>query len=315
MNDNIQDKTEPSVLPTENPGQPLSDNDLSRSYYELTRKEKRKLYKEYNTVDPRSKIWIFFLVSSLTVLAVGIVLRIIDLWGIGEILFLIFYVIAFVVAGLNNIWISKRNKRFDVWLKNEKGIVKYYKKPLFVFVRKPTKTEFAEMRAMPVVRSKAGEFDCFYEVEETALIIEGEATVKYGERKVSLRAGDYVIFPKGLSCSWQIKKPVKKHYKYKLDQKIWDAETQEEQMEIIVRKPTEKEAAEMSGKPTWSCGVSEFDWYYDSEEHALLIAGEVTVKYGGKEVSFGAGDYVVFPRGLACVWQVKKPVRKYYEFK
>jgi uncharacterized cupin superfamily protein len=86
-------------------------------------------------------------------------------------------------------------------------------------------------------------------------------------------------------------------------------------MEIIVRKPTEEEVAEMKSNPVWTCEVSEFDWYYDSEETCLLIEGEVTVRYGSKSVSFAAGDYVVFPKGLSCVWQVKKAVKKYYEFK
>jgi len=86
-------------------------------------------------------------------------------------------------------------------------------------------------------------------------------------------------------------------------------------MEVLVRKPTEEETAKMKSNPVWTCGVSEFDWYYDSEETCLIIEGEVTVKYGEKSVSFAAGDYVVFPEGLSCVWQVKKPVSKHYEFK
>ena len=86
-------------------------------------------------------------------------------------------------------------------------------------------------------------------------------------------------------------------------------------MEVLVKKPTEKEAQDMQSKPIWTCDVSEFDWYYDSEETCLIIEGEVTVKYGSKSVKIEAGDYVVFPKGLACVWQVSKPIRKYYEFK
>ena len=85
-------------------------------------------------------------------------------------------------------------------------------------------------------------------------------------------------------------------------------------MEILVRKPTEKEVIEMKANPIWSCDVSEFNWHYDSEETCLIIEGEVTVMYGSKSVSFTAGDYVVFPKGLSCVWQVKKAVKKYYEF-
>ena len=85
-------------------------------------------------------------------------------------------------------------------------------------------------------------------------------------------------------------------------------------MEIIVRKPSEKEVAEMKSMPVWACDVSEFDWYYDSEETCLIIEGDVMVKYGSKSVSFTAGDYVIFPKGLSCVWQVRKPVKKHYEF-
>lgn len=86
-------------------------------------------------------------------------------------------------------------------------------------------------------------------------------------------------------------------------------------MEILVHKATEAEQAEMQSKPIWGCDVSEFDWHYDSEEICVLTEGEVTVEYDGKRVSFGAGDYVVFPQGLSCVWKVTKPVKKHYIFR
>ena len=86
-------------------------------------------------------------------------------------------------------------------------------------------------------------------------------------------------------------------------------------MEIIVKKPSETEVTKMMSNPIWTCDVSEFDWYYDSEETCLIIEGEVTVRYDSKSVSFAEGDYVVFPQGLSCVWQVKRAVKKHYEFK
>ena len=86
-------------------------------------------------------------------------------------------------------------------------------------------------------------------------------------------------------------------------------------MDIIIRKPTDREIVAMKTKPVWTCEVSEFDWRYDSEETCLIIEGDVTVKYGSKSVSFAAGDLVVFPQGLSCVWQVKKAVKKHYMFK
>ena len=86
-------------------------------------------------------------------------------------------------------------------------------------------------------------------------------------------------------------------------------------MNIIVKQPTEAEQAEILTEPVWECEISEFDWYYDSEETCLLVEGEVTVFHAGGSVSIGAGDYVVFPRGLSCVWKVTKPVKKHYMFK
>jgi len=85
-------------------------------------------------------------------------------------------------------------------------------------------------------------------------------------------------------------------------------------MQIIVKKPTGAEIADFSRKPTWGCGVSEFDWYYDEREQCILTEGEVTVEYNGISVSFGAGDFVTFPAGLSCVWKVTKPVKKHYQF-
>ena len=71
----------------------------------------------------------------------------------------------------------------------------------------------------------------------------------------------------------------------------------------------------LKNNPTWGCEVSEFNWHYDDEEICWLTEGEVTVTYDGGSVSFGAGDYVEFPKGLSCVWNVTKPVMKHYEFR
>jgi len=88
-------------------------------------------------------------------------------------------------------------------------------------------------------------------------------------------------------------------------------------MEILVTKPTEEEAASMKRNPMWSCEVSEFDWHYDREEVCLILEGEVTVTHGSppKSVAISAGDCVVFPAGLSCVWKVTKPIRKHYIFR
>ena len=84
--------------------------------------------------------------------------------------------------------------------------------------------------------------------------------------------------------------------------------------DVIVRKPTEDEAAECKSWPTWGCEASTFDWAYTQTETCLILEGEVTVTDGTASVTFGPGDYVIFPVDLECTWKVKKPVRKHYNF-
>ena len=67
--------------------------------------------------------------------------------------------------------------------------------------------------------------------------------------------------------------------------------------------------------PIWEKERSSFDWFYDAEETCYLLEGQVVVSYGqGESVSFGAGDLVTFPKGLACRWTIQKAVKKHYHF-
>ena len=66
--------------------------------------------------------------------------------------------------------------------------------------------------------------------------------------------------------------------------------------------------------PIWTCEVSEFPWKYDAEESCLILEGEVYVADGSDTVQIKAGDFVIFPKGLSCVWKVTKPIRKHYQF-
>ena len=87
--------------------------------------------------------------------------------------------------------------------------------------------------------------------------------------------------------------------------------------DIIVRRPSEEEVAQCKGWPIWTCEVSEFPWDYTQSETCLLLEGSVTVEDrpgSGESVSFGPGDFVVFPNGLKCVWKVKEAVKKHYDF-
>ncbi len=83
---------------------------------------------------------------------------------------------------------------------------------------------------------------------------------------------------------------------------------------MIVKKPSDEEAAACKAWPIWKCESSSFDWTYTEKETCLLIEGKVTVTDGKDSVSFGPGDLVVFPEELDCTWQVQEAVTKHYNF-
>ena len=88
--------------------------------------------------------------------------------------------------------------------------------------------------------------------------------------------------------------------------------------EVKVQKLSEEELKKRGvfSWPIWTKEVSRFDWSYDSIEECYFLEGKVAVKTkDGKSVSFGKGDFVTFPKGLSCAWEVKTPVRKHYNFK
>ncbi len=86
--------------------------------------------------------------------------------------------------------------------------------------------------------------------------------------------------------------------------------------DVKVSKPTEEQKKQAQQWHIWQKEPSEFDWQYTQTEKCLLIEGEVTVYSTDKSesVSFAAGDYVVFPEGLECIWKITKPVKKHYDF-
>jgi len=64
---------------------------------------------------------------------------------------------------------------------------------------------------------KPSEFDWEYDQEEHCYVIEGDVTVATPTESVSIKSGDYVVFPKGLKCHWTVHKYIKKHYNFKND--------------------------------------------------------------------------------------------------
>lgn len=89
-------------------------------------------------------------------------------------------------------------------------------------------------------------------------------------------------------------------------------------MDVKIQKLTQEELAKIGvfDWPIWTKEVSQFDWDYDSIEECYFLEGEVTLKTkDSNNLKFGKGDFVIFPKGLSCTWDIKKPVRKHYNFR
>ena len=89
--------------------------------------------------------------------------------------------------------------------------------------------------------------------------------------------------------------------------------------EIEVIKNPSKEFLESKGVfswGTWGCDASKFPWTYSDNESCYLLKGQVTVTPtdGRKPATFGAGDFVTFPKDMSCTWDVSEAVHKHFLF-
>ncbi|NQU09501.1 cupin domain-containing protein [bacterium] len=79
----------------------------------------------------------------------------------------------------------------------------------------PTKLERLGVKGWPIWEKEISEFPWHYDDRETCYLLEGDVTVTPdGGGAHRFGKGDLVTFPKGLSCTWKIHVPVRKHYRF-----------------------------------------------------------------------------------------------------
>lgn len=67
----------------------------------------------------------------------------------------------------------------------------------------------------PIWEKEESEFPWTYDASETCYFLEGEVVVTpEGGDPVTMGKGDLVTFPRGMSCTWNIRKAVRKHYTF-----------------------------------------------------------------------------------------------------
>ncbi|MBN2746814.1 MAG: cupin domain-containing protein [Bacteroidales bacterium] len=86
------------------------------------------------------------------------------------------------------------------------------------------------------------------------------------------------------------------------------------EIEIIQLSEEDIKRREIDRWPIWTKEVSKFPWTYDSREECLILEGEVVVSTERGEYHIKAGDFVIFHEGVSCRWEIKKPIRKHYNF-
>jgi uncharacterized protein len=86
-----------------------------------------------------------------------------------------------------------------------------------IHVEKPTEEKLRSLDALswPIWKKEISEFQWEYDEDETCYLLEGDVTVTPEKgNPVNIGKGDLVVFKKGLKCTWKIKSPVKKHYRF-----------------------------------------------------------------------------------------------------
>ncbi|MBD3244835.1 MAG: DUF861 domain-containing protein [Candidatus Moranbacteria bacterium] len=72
---------------------------------------------------------------------------------------------------------------------------------------------------------------------------------------------------------------------------------------------------DVSSWGVWEKETSSFPWSYDEQESCYILEGEAEITpEDGEKVVIKSGDFVVFPKGLKCTWDIKKPIKKHYKF-
>uniref|UniRef100_A0A0E0DET2 (S)-ureidoglycine aminohydrolase cupin domain-containing protein n=1 Tax=Oryza meridionalis TaxID=40149 RepID=A0A0E0DET2_9ORYZ len=85
--------------------------------------------------------------------------------------------------------------------------------------RNPPESRLSELgvREWPKWGCEKSKFPWTYSAKETCYLLQGKVKVYpdgAGEDFVEIAAGDLVVFPKGMNCTWDVAEAVDKHYKF-----------------------------------------------------------------------------------------------------
>ena len=83
--------------------------------------------------------------------------------------------------------------------------------------RSPTEERLTQLgvRAWPIWTKEVSTFPWTYDEPETCLFLDGDVVVTPTDGvPVRVGKGNLVRFPAGMSCTWDVRSPVRKHYRF-----------------------------------------------------------------------------------------------------
>jgi uncharacterized cupin superfamily protein len=79
----------------------------------------------------------------------------------------------------------------------------------------PARLDALGVSSWPTWSKEVSRFPWTYSEQEVAYVLEGEVVVTpQGGEPVQFGKGDLVTFPAGMSCTWEVKQPLRKHYQF-----------------------------------------------------------------------------------------------------
>lgn len=111
---------------------------------------------------------------------------------------------------------NRNAKLFLIKLKPDWFSLNLQKKAMKVIIEQLSENEISKrgIKNWPVWEKEVSVFDWYYDSKEQCLFLEGDVMVKTPDGEFQIKKGDFVTFNEGLKCTWHVKKPVRKHYKF-----------------------------------------------------------------------------------------------------
>jgi uncharacterized cupin superfamily protein len=68
------------------------------------------------------------------------------------------------------------------------------------------------VKSWPVMEYDEEKFEVFYDKTEQCYIVAGEATIVSEFESITVKPGDFITFPAGIECVWDVDSAITKHY-------------------------------------------------------------------------------------------------------